>query len=669
MDERAARETSGLEPKEIERLLMKPTVQRRWGKYVLLGRLGHGGMGKIYLAYTPGPAGIEKLLVIKRLHSHLSHDPVLVNSFLDEARLSMALSHPHIVHTYDVGEVDGRYFMVMEFIDGQNLGIVLRAAKRAGLYPPGTLLAGFFLHVLEALHAAHTATDARGRALQIIHRDISPQNILVTYSGVPKLVDFGIAKAALRINETDAGVLKGKYAYMSPEQCAADEMDARSDIFSAGIVLWEMLVGKRLYKSDNVVKSIDRIVHEPPVSPTRLRSDCDPHLARVVVKALQKKPADRFANAEEFRNALDEALRQSDARYRSSDMRKLMSDLFGEVQERQRHILESCLAGTAESEPDGEVVTDGKSDSSPDLSLAPSEGSESASFKVISLPAGDEEDDSRGTPSTHTRAERPSLLETKGPRHDASGKHPHASSLTSPASAQPHARTAREVPMAALLALCFLAGALCIGLLSAVWPADAPGEAPAEEIPAARVEPIMDVDAGSLPLGDFPAEPEDAPAPAETTPRPEVRSSPPQTSPAEASSSSASASNAGAAPSRSAGSIAPKSAATPAKKPVLAEPSSPKTTPPRNEDEPSATRPSRRTSFKDAPHGWLTLDTVPWASVYLGTVKLGETPLVKVAVPVGNIELLLVNEAAGIRQPYFLRVEEGEKYRKKLKLD
>ena len=661
-----------MEPKEIERLLMTPTVQRRLGKYVLLGRLGHGGMGKIYLAYTPGPAGIEKLLVIKRLHSHLTGDPFLVDSFLDEARLSMALSHPHIVHTYDVGEVDGRYFMVMEFIDGQNLGVVLRAAKRAGVYPPGTLWAGFYLHVLEALHAAHIATDARGRALQIIHRDISPQNILVTYSGVPKLVDFGIAKAALRINETDAGVLKGKYAYMSPEQCAADVMDARSDVFSAGIVLWEMLVGKRLYKADNVVKSIDRIMHEPPISPTRVRGDCDPHLARVVVKALQKKPNERFSNAEDFRNALDEALRKSDARYRSSDMRKLMTELFAEVRRKQSEILQGCLAGTAESQPDGDVVTDGQSDSSPNLSHSHGEGSESASFKVVSL-ATDGGEEAPGTPSTHTRAERPSNMATSAdqpPEHgDGEDENQHGKMSGQPTQANLGAgemtKTQSAPNQAARLVLAFLGGA---GLLALVaWFGQTPVPTIAETqapVPILKKEPTgAPIQSAELfPPGDLPDEDLELPDEAMAAGNEEtVDAQPAEPQTAETIARPARAQRARATPdanetNKNKGSAQP---ARPA--PPTASPPSPRPV--------STASAAAAPSFKKGPHGLLTLDTVPWASVYLGSVKLGETPLVKIAVPVGDLELLLVNEGAGIRQPYFLRVKEGENYRKKLKLD
>ena len=350
-----------MDSREIAKLTLRPTAKKRLGKYVLLGRIGSGGMGKIYLAYTPGPAGIEKLLVIKRLHSHLTNDAQLVGNFLDEARLSMALNHPHIVHTFDVGESSGRYFLVMEYIEGQNLGVVLRTAKRSGNYPSSQIWAGLFLGVLDGLHAAHTAVDARGRPLNIIHRDISPQNILVTYDGQPKVVDFGIAKAAQRITETDAGILKGKYAYMSPEQCQSKPLDGRSDVFAAGIVLWEMLAGRRLYKADSVVKSVERILKEAPFSPLRVNPDADPAIAEVALRALQKRPRDRFESAEAFRDALADALQSGGHRYRPSDMRTLMQTLFEDVRTRQREVLDKCLAGDLPTFEDSEPGSGGDS--------------------------------------------------------------------------------------------------------------------------------------------------------------------------------------------------------------------------------------------------------------------------------------------------------------------
>ena len=682
-----------MDRQEIERLLMKPTARKRLGKYVLLGRLGHGGMGKIYLAYVPGPAGIEKLLVIKRLHSHLSSDPVLVNNFLDEARLAMALSHPNIVHTYDVGAVDGRYFMVMEYIDGQNLGVLLRTSKRSGRYPDSVFWAGLFLGVLDALHAAHCARDARGRPLSIIHRDVSPQNVLVTYDGIPKLVDFGIAKAAMRISETDAGVLKGKYAYMSPEQCQSLELDARSDIFAAGILLWEMLAGRRLYKADNIVRSVDRILHEAPFSPVRVNADCDPELAKVALKALQKRPEDRFSSAEDFRNALDEALHRGGHFFRRSDVRTTMATLFAHVQERQRRMLEACLSGQLD---DSTAVG---SDFDPAMEL-----SEPPSIQVPDL--GLLRAAELTTPSTHAR----SPLSTQEEERGRAGRNPlaapslvdavpadapTASGLPAPVlrttPRPPHARrpSRRNVLVAALTALCVVAAGVWVTVfLGIVVPGDLtesaaalalPTEGAAPASPAAAWEPrtVSDVSsaapAASMAVAAPEAEaPDDGREPAPDEAAVEERA----LVPGGEASDEASDVDDWDEPLKEARSSA-KSAREDTRRPKkgvsqrrasnanrgrrdLREASS-------SGDAPSPGSTSSKRPATDT--ATLTLETVPWTTVYLDGKKLGETPLVRLSVPAGELELLLVNETQGVRETYFLDVKAGGSYRKKLKLD
>jgi serine/threonine-protein kinase len=642
---------------------MKPTARKRLGKYVLLGRLGHGGMGKIYLAYAPGPMGIEKLLVIKRLHSHLTSDPVLVNNFLDEARLSMALAHPHIVHTYDVGEVRGRYFMVMEYVAGQNLGVVLRAAKRSGNYPESHVWAGLYLGVLDALHAAHTARDARGRPLQIIHRDVSPQNVIVTYDGSPKLVDFGIAKATQRISETDAGVLKGKYSYMSPEQCRSEPLDARSDVFAAGIVLWEMLAGRRLYKSDSVVKSVERIITEAPPSPLRINSDCDEGIARVAMKALYKKPSDRFQTAEEFRHALAEALGATGKRYHSSYFRQLMGVLFADVQERQQALLEQCLADAeadvAAADDDDDDVRGAGSDSHPELDLD-SDGSES-DLEVPSLRLGME-----GETTTPSSAIMSPLVtaeeEEKGPAGAGPRGEPANHELPTIA-APPHLPPAtvevapRERRRGGLLA----AAALALLLVGA------------------GVIAFVLSQGGDEPRGEAVAQVPDAPPPTVTLPSAEP-STPPAvetrpSSPHDEDTPSPSANEAPAAvdepaqaepkrPARARRGVRPKSGRRAQQRPPREEPAkapTPEPTAPPPEEpaaEPAVKTPAR-----------LTLQTVPWTIVYLGKKKLGETPIIDVAIPAGEVELLLVNPDENIRQPYLLKAEPGKSYRRRLKLN
>ncbi|MBI1949700.1 MAG: serine/threonine protein kinase [Deltaproteobacteria bacterium] len=672
-----------MEHAEVDRLVMKPTARRRLGKYVLLGRLGHGGMGKIYLAYAPGPAGIEKLLVVKRLHSHLTNDPVLVNSFLDEARLSMALNHPHIVSTFDVGDVEGRYFMVMEYIEGQNLGVVLRTAKRTGHYPASSLWAGLFLDVLDGLHAAHIARDARGRPLHIIHRDVSPQNILITYEGVPKLVDFGIAKAAQRVSETDAGVLKGKYAYMSPEQVRGEPLDPRSDVFAAGIVLWEMLAGRRLYKADTIVRSVERILTEAPISPVRVNAECNPEIAQVAFRALQKDREQRFASAAAFKEALEDAVRRSGAHVRRSDTRELMQQLFHDVIEKQRAVLEACLAagdaqpviGDDDEEPN--VSSRPGADSESDVSLQGSRREEAttpSAARNSPLVTGDNEGDrERAHTSLQRRKSRTGGDAGLVADDAARAVEPPPASSSSPATASVapvrRAQAAAFSPIEATATQPTSPGrprriwpwAVAALLVAAIGGGLGVTFARAR---AAQDEPVVVADPASPPqVAPTPT----PPTPAPTAPEPQQ---PEPTEPA------AAATDAGVAVALNAA-----DAGAAASEPADTEPVKPRVTPreqkrpPRNVERPPPKE--RETAAVDKPPddpapgatGTLSLDTVPWTTVYLGGKKLGETPLVNVTVPAGNLELLLVNPEAGIKESYQTKVKAGAPTKVRLDLN
>ncbi|MDP2341811.1 MAG: serine/threonine-protein kinase [Deltaproteobacteria bacterium] len=649
---------------------MKPTARRRLGKYVLLGRIGHGGMGKIYLAHAPGPAGIEKLLVVKRLHSHLTGDPVLVSSFLDEARLSMALNHPNIGHTFDVGEVDGRYFMVMEYIDGQNLGVVLRTAKRTGPYPKSTLWGGIFLSVLDGLHAAHTARDARGRPLQIIHRDVSPQNVLLTYEGLPKLVDFGIAKAAMRVQETDAGTLKGKYAYMSPEQVRGEPLDARSDVFAAGIVLWEMLAGRRLYKAETIVRSVERVLQEPPISPVRVNAECAPELAKVCLKALAKDKNLRFESADAFKDALEDAITATGDRFKPVQGRELMQRLFKDVIEKQRAVLEACLNQQGEIKDDDD--DDGRSRGSdsqsdlnmPRLAITPSgfaDGSTTPSSSRRSPLVTAEGDD----PAAIVREPKATAVERKGtlsngtpafipPPAPGSAGHPPpgstpataASVLAPPLEASTHAvtQTSTRLPIAPRRSLAIPVAAALTGVVVAVgvvWALDRPAPAPGQRVVdedavavdagtavAARSVAVVVVDAGMV---------------AEVV--------------VDAGSIVASLDELG----------EPDEAAPPA--------GEPRSRPRRRRDPPRRVEPVEKPAEKPAEKadvdgvGFLTLDTVPWTTVFLGKRRLGDTPLIGVQVPAGTLELMLVNPEKNLREAYHAKVKPGETFKARLDLN
>ena len=660
---------------------MKPTARRRLGRYVLLGRIGHGGMGKIYLAHALGPAGIEKLLVVKRLHSHLTGDPILVSSFLDEARLSMALSHPNIGHTFDVGEVDGRYFMVMEYIDGQNLGVVLRAAKRSGKYPKSALWGGLFLSVLDGLHAAHTARDPRGRKLEIIHRDVSPQNILVNYEGLPKLVDFGIAKAAMRMHETDAGTLKGKYAYMSPEQVRGEPLDARSDVFAAGIVLWEMLASRRLYKADTIVRSVERVLLEPPVSPARVNPECAPALATVCLKALAKDKALRFSSADEFKDALEEAMVAGGERYKAVQTKEMMQTLFKEVSERQRVVLESCLNQQGEFRGDEEDDeprrnSDSQSDlNMPQLVVSAAEFHESSTTpsaarrSPLVTAEGDESSRSRVRPQNEakpTAVERGgpwgALAETKraleGAAAATSGALPQLpdnSALT-----QTSARGLR-LPTSQQRRLLVLLGAALAGMVAAVVGVGFNEQRQNHSVVSTGPEPpTVLVSAGRPVVGNIVVDAASAAA-SSTVPRNDESAA---VGPAvDDAGTAAAASEVALTQMNEPRKIDLKrrgkkresiSNSEPVQRPLEPPPLPPPTAGQPGDDVDSV--------------GFITLDTVPWTTVFLGKKKLGETPLTHLALPSGNLELTLVNAESNVREMYFVKLKAGETFKARLDL-
>src|SRR5947209_7397365 len=242
-----------------------------FGNYRLQRRLARGGMAEVFLARLIGVEGFERRVAIKRILPHLSESEEFRGMFLDEARLAAQLTHPNIVHIYDFGKVDDYYFIAMEYVDGVDLGRMIRRAREKPV--PFELCARILADVCAGLEFAHNAVDGMGRKLNVVHRDVSPQNVLVTYDGGVKLVDFGIAKAAFAAERTRPGVVKGKYAYMSPEQVEGRSLDGRSDVFSAGICLYELVTGMPLYRRDDIVASMREIRDGKPIVPDKHRSD------------------------------------------------------------------------------------------------------------------------------------------------------------------------------------------------------------------------------------------------------------------------------------------------------------------------------------------------------------------------------------------------------------
>ena len=222
-----------------------------FGRYHVFASLGRGGMADVFLAVARGPMGFNKLAVIKRLRPTLVREPGFRDMFLDEARLAARLNHPNVIQSYEVGESHGSFYIAMEYLEGQPLNKIIAAAIARGEAFDPVFCARVIADACNGLNHAHELRDYDGTPLQIIHRDVSPHNVFVTYDGQVKLVDFGIAKAALSSTQTEVGVLKGKVAYMAPEQAMGGAIDARADLFAMGIVLWEMIARKRLMQGEN----------------------------------------------------------------------------------------------------------------------------------------------------------------------------------------------------------------------------------------------------------------------------------------------------------------------------------------------------------------------------------------------------------------------------------
>lgn len=320
---------------EIDKLGIGPI--KKFGRYTLVKKLATGGMAEIWLARQTGLAGFNRFVVIKKILSHLAEEDTFVKMFLDEARMSVQLTHPNIVQVYDLGEAERTYFIAMEYIAGENLAaIAWRGVKRRKPLSP-QFAARIIADACRALHYAHHLKGADGVPLELVHRDISPQNILVTYEGEVKVVDFGIAKAATKSQHTKTGMLKGKFSYMSPEQCLGNPLDMRSDVFALGIVLYELCTGKRLFKHESELMILEMITKRRITPPSQVAEGISPELERVILKALEKEVTDRYQTAQDLAIALEDYLRSEAEQSNSSEIASYMRALFKDkIDEKQR---------------------------------------------------------------------------------------------------------------------------------------------------------------------------------------------------------------------------------------------------------------------------------------------------------------------------------------------
>ncbi len=315
-----------------------PTEGLPFGRYRLIAKLAVGGMAELFLAYQRGVGGFNKKVVIKCILPYLSQNKEFIDMFLAEARLAAHLNHPNVVQIYDIGDIDGIYYMAMEYIPGQNLREFTRRLYRTigdNTSPPYGLIAAIFAQAAAGLDYVHRATDENNNPLDLIHRDISPNNLILSYQGQLKIVDFGVAKARTQEKETEVGVLKGRLSYMSPEQISGYKLDGRSDIFSLGVVMYELTTNRRLFRRKTEPETIRALLSGPIPSPKVFFPDYPPQLEEILMKMLKRDREERYQSAAEVRRDLEAFLASTGQLYGPTQLSEFMKKLFAEEIQRE----------------------------------------------------------------------------------------------------------------------------------------------------------------------------------------------------------------------------------------------------------------------------------------------------------------------------------------------
>ncbi len=335
----------------------KPQI---FGRYLLLDRIGVGGMAEVYRGKIAGVEGFERIVALKRILPTIAEDPDFIEMFVEEAKLAVQLQHANIAQVHDLGKVDDSYYIAMEYVAGVGLRKLWDRARGRSRLLPIAMSAFILQKVCEGLDAAHRKTNSEAKALGLVHRDVSPQNILISFEGEVKIIDFGIAKAATRISKTRAGVLKGKFGYMSPEQVRGTELDNRSDIFACGVVLYELLVGERLFIGNSDFATLEKVrkaEFEPPSSRNKTLA---PELERIVLKALEKDRKKRYRWGSEMAEDLARYLYATDQPFGRTDLQRYMHKHFQEDMDQEKERIRGYAALDIEN-----IVGDEKAASAP----------------------------------------------------------------------------------------------------------------------------------------------------------------------------------------------------------------------------------------------------------------------------------------------------------------
>ncbi len=590
---------------EVEReLISQPSGSSAFGKYQLFASLGRGGMADVFLAVARGPMGFNKLVVVKRLRAALAEEGSFLNMFLDEARLAARLNHPNVVHTYEVGEHNGSYFIAMEYLEGQSLNKIVKEAIKAGENPGLPLLARVVSDALNGLHHAHELRDYDGTPLQIIHRDVSPHNVFVTYDGQVKLVDFGIAKAALSSTQTEVGVLKGKVAYMAPEQAMGGAIDRRADIFAMGIVLWELVTKKRLMTGDSAAATLHRLLNMPIPRVSTMVEGVNSSLDDVIAKALEKDPALRYQTAAEMRDALESYISTCGTNVRQEEVGKLVTTMFQKVREEVQRQIQTHMSavGNATSTQELAALTldslrrfdhSGSNPSSQLMALGVGSGSGSG---VISNPGA------LGAPEE--KKSKKGLLLFGG---------------------------VAVLLLGVVGVIAFMAGGRSEADANA---AKAAGAGSSQLVAQPLVQPSTA--ATQLPIAK-PVEPAATAAPVATASAVAATTTPPVVAPPKVET-------------HHGGGSAPR----PQPAPVAVAP------------KPAVAVDAPAPAPKEEGQGFLTLDTYPWTKVSEGSRVLGTTPLIKLSMGAGSHTLTLENPEQGVKQTFSFSIKNGETVSRRL---
>ena len=360
-------------PEEVSNEISIQLVSKRTriGRYELCFQLASGGMGTVFLAKDTLETENEQLVALKRIHPHLAEESKFINMFLDEARLAMQIEHPNVCSVTDFGAAKGAHYLVMPYLMGESLSRVSRRAKRRANKDPvlktlrPRISAKIVACAAAGLHAAHELTDSTGASLNVVHRDVSPQNIFVSYDGAVHVIDFGVARARDRLSNTRTGEVKGKFSYIAPEQIEGKSVDRRADIWSLGVVLWENITGERLFGHSSLAETVRAVMTAKIPTADKYRPDLDPKLVAIAQRALQRDPNQRFQTADEFRYALESYLADTGGDIPQETMATWMDRVFPKGRTEHEQLKQvalgkadvATLTGT-EHEPDQTVSSE-----------------------------------------------------------------------------------------------------------------------------------------------------------------------------------------------------------------------------------------------------------------------------------------------------------------------